>query len=166
VAPGLEIRVGNRSVIRGNPDSINDLSGRKFLYLFEMLNTAGGEELKERFPWQLIEPGTIDGGNYVGFYRCEGNLELRGVVNFTGVLWVTGNLMQRGYFSASGIVYAGRSLQCNGNVWILGAVAIEGEGQEWVHPFNGSGVLLYSVDGIARALAAAGGYRVIARREK
>jgi hypothetical protein len=165
-APGHGIHVGDRALVRGNPDLASDSRGVEFRYLYEILNTASWDELKERFLWQLIEPGTIDGGSFVGYYRCEGDLELRGVVNFTGVLWVTGTLRQRGYFSASGIVYAGRSCACNGNVWILGAVAIEGEGQSEVRPFNGSGVLLYSVDGIERALAAAGGYRIIARREK
>jgi hypothetical protein len=131
-----------------------------------MLNTASWEELEKQFPWQVMEPGIVDGGSFVGFFKCEGNLDIRGIVNFTGVLWVTGNLKQRGHLSMNGIIYTGRSLTCNGNVWILGAVAIEGQGREVVQPFNGKGVLLYSREGIERALAAADGYRIVARREK
>jgi hypothetical protein len=165
-APGREITVGDRSVIHGNPDWTGDSSGAAFYCLYQMLNTASWEELEDRFAWQVLEPGTIDGGSFVGYYRCEGDLELRGVVNFTGVLWVTGKLKQRDHLSVNGIVYAGQSLVCNGNVWILGAVAIEGAGQALVKPFNGTGVLLYSREAIERALAAAGGYRIISRQEK
>lgn len=161
--PGYEIRIGNRCIIRGNPDLSNDGT---FSYLYQMLNAESWEDMENRFSWQSIEPGTIDGGSFVGYFKCEGDLDLRGVVDFTGVLWVTGTLKQRGYLSMNGILYTGRTLECNGNVWILGAVSIEAKGQETVQPFNGKGVLLYSLEGIERALAAADGYRIIARREK
>ncbi len=165
-APGHEIHVGKRAIVRGNPDWSSDSTGAQFYYLYRMLNTASWKELEEKFPWQSIEPGTVDGGSFVGYYKCEGDLDLKGIISFTGVLWVTGKLKQRGHLTANGIIYTGGTLVCNGNVWILGAVAIEGDGQTLVQPFNGKGVLLYSRDGIERALAVANGYQIIARREK
>lgn len=165
-ACGNDVRTGTQVIVRGNPDRSGDVSGKPFQYLYQMLNTESWEELENQFMWQVLEPGTIDGGSYVGFYKCDGDLDIRGVVNVTGVLWVTGDLKQRGHLSANGIVYTERSLVCDGNVWILGAVAIEGRGASLVRPFNGKGILLYSLEGIERALAAADGYRIVARREK
>ncbi len=165
-APGCEIRMGKYCVVRGNPDWTADTTVTAFHCLYEMLNTSSWDELEKQFPWQAVEPGTIHGGNFVGYYRCEGDLELEGVINFTGVLWVTGNLKQRGHLSMNGIIYTEGSFACHGNMWMLGAVALEGKGQRFVRPFSGKAVVLYSLEGIERALAAAEGYRIISRREK
>jgi len=165
-AHGHQIKVHDRSLVRGNPDRRTDTTGTDFYNLYQMLDTSSGEELEQQYQWQNIEPGTINGGSFIGFYRCEGNLKFKGIVNFTGVLWVTGSIRQSGHFFARGIVYSADDMRFDGNVWILGAIATKGGAKTRVQPFNGSGVLLYSSGGIQRAIAEAKGYRIISRKEQ
>ncbi|MCK4575055.1 hypothetical protein KAU34_01465 [candidate division WOR-3 bacterium] len=163
-APEHKITIGRSSDVRGNPDWANDSTTASFFYLYQMLGASDWNELEELFPWQSIVPGNLDGGSYTGLYKCDGDLYLSGVINFTGVLWVTGKIKQTGHFYARGIVYSQENIRFDGNVWILGAVTIEGSGHKTIKPFNGSGVLLYSSDEIERAIAQAQGYRVISRK--
>ncbi len=165
-APEHTINLGGRSDVSGNPDWTNDPTVANFYYLYQILGASSWEDLEVMFPWQNIGPGTIAGGNFTGFYKCEGDLYLSEVTNFTGVLWVTGKIKQTGHFFARGLIYSQLDMQFNGNVWILGAVATEGDSHITIRPFNGSGVLLYSSKAIQRAIAQGYGYSVISRSEE
>ncbi|GAJ17732.1 unnamed protein product, partial [marine sediment metagenome] len=79
---------------------------------------------------------------------------------------VTGKIKQTGHFFARGLIYSQLDMQFNGNVWILGAVATEGDSHITIRLFNGSGVLLYSSKAIQRAIAQSYGYSVISRSEE
>jgi hypothetical protein len=162
-APGQSITVSKNSIVRGNPDRVTDAQNANFLHLYEMLGMRNWEELEGTFSWIHLEPGVLSGGSYSGFYFCDGDITFSGVVNFTGVLWVKGKVTQKGNFLARGIIYSEKDVRFDGNVWILGTVCVEGEGKI-IRPFNGSGVLLYSYDGMERALGQALGYRIISRR--
>ena len=163
-APGHKINLLPRSTVRGNPDTTTDSTVAGFCNICKVFDVSNEEELEDKYPWEEIVPGEIKDGRYTGFYRCNGDLRISGVVNFTGVLWVKGNIEQRGHLFAKGFIYSEKGSYFNGNFWLLGAVAIEGNSQVRLKPFNGSGVLLYSSDAIERAIAQGQNYHIISHR--
>lgn len=162
-SPEHSVGISTKAIVRGNPDWLTDSQHTNFLFLYQMLGTRSWDELKEKFSWIHLEPGTLSGGSYSGFYSCDGDVSFTGVVNFTGVLWVKGRIKQKGHFFARGIIYSEKNVLFDGNVWILGTVCVEGGGGV-LRPFNGSGVLLYSHDEMERAVGQAQGYRIISMR--
>ncbi len=164
--PGHKIILSDLSDVRGNPDWTEDPSVAGFYNLYQIFGTLSWEELEMIYPWQHLDSDTIDGGNYEGFYKCEGDLYLSGSTSLSGILWVTGKIVQNGQFTARGLIYSQSGIQFRGDVWILGAVAIEGNSHETIQPFNGSGVLLYSYREVERVVAQGKGYSVISRKEE
>jgi hypothetical protein len=156
-APGHSIKINENSSIRGNPDFTNDGAVATFNNIYKIFGISGPDELEDSLLWRSIEGGTINGGSFTGLYKCEEDLSLSGVININGVLWVTSNLRQDGHLFVKGLIYSESDIQFNGKFWILGAVVTEGNARRVIHPFDGTGVLLYSKGAIERAIASGNG---------
>jgi len=163
---GHTIDMAESSFTRGNPDIITNPKVSVFIPLYKMLGTESPDELDEKYAWKAIGPGKISSGSYKGLYKCKGDLELSGITNFEGILWVTGKIKQEGSFSCKGLVYANKELEFNGDIWVLGGVAIDGERNKVSCRFRGSGAVLYSSRAIERAIASSSVYGVILRKEE
>jgi len=160
------IKLGENTIVRGNPDWVSNPVFGGFNYLYRILGTANWKELGDNYPWQILERDILSDTSLVGFFKRDGDLTLRGNVEFTGVLWITGNLKQNGKFNAKGLIYAGKGMRFDGNVWILGGVVIEGKSKKVVSPVGGRMVILYSEGAIQRAIALSCGYSISSWSEK
>ncbi len=163
---GHRLTIAESSFVRGNPDITMNARILSFMPLHKIFGVESSEELDKKFVWINMEPGKIAGGKFSGIYKCKGDLDISGAVNFDGVLWVTGEIKQKGDFFCKGLVYAGKGLDFDGSVWILGAVAVEDKFHKAVSRFDGSGAILYSSTAVERAVSYGLGYGVILRKEE
>jgi hypothetical protein len=146
----------------GSPTATNTDPTNPFLSLAQTLGVSQADlqDILDSADHYAIDADPLDGITVI-----DGDVQITGQQEGTGLLYVRGNLRIGGGFAWRGLVYVEGTLENHGNTWILGGVVVRGDGALSVDFGSGTPTILYSRDMLTQALLGSMDYIVLNWKE-